>query len=96
MIEDKDELVEGEKRDAKPDKDDTFEKTIVCSQRSEPREDDELPVDENGEDPLSIEYAKQRESIKKIQDRVYEVTLFDMRHFIKKENQVQLKLFSGM
>lgn len=72
LIEDKDELVEGEKRDAKPDKDDTFEKAIVCSQRSEPRDEDELPVDENGEDPLSIEYAKQRESIKKIQDRVYE------------------------
>jgi len=72
LIEDKDELVEGEKRDAKPDKDDSFEKTIVCSQRSEPRDEDELPVDENGEDPLSIEYAKQRKSIKKIQDRVYE------------------------
>lgn len=96
MIEDKDELVEGEKRDAKPDKDDSFEKTIVCSQRSEPRDEDELSVDEKGEDPLSIEYAKQRESIKKIQDRVYQVTLFDMRHFIKPDNRVELELFSGM
>lgn len=72
LIEDKNELAEGGERDAKVDKDDKFEKAIVCSQRIEQRDEDELSVVENGEDPLSIEYAKQRESIKKIQDRVYE------------------------
>ena len=95
MIEDKDELVEGEKRDAKLDKDDTFEKAIVCSQRNEPRDEDELPVGENGEDALSIEYAKQRESIKKIQDRVYEVTLFDISSFFFNLHKHCTELFSG-
>jgi len=99
LIEDKNELAEGGERDAKVDKDDKFEKAIVCSQRIEQRDEDELSVVENGEDPLSIEYAKQRESIKKIQDRVYEVTLLDIPNFNRyfwMRNQVYLKLSSGM
>ena len=74
MIEDANEVVEKEEHHANASNDDQVERNEdVSPQNNEPRENDELQVKENGEDCLSIEYAKQRESIKKIQDRIFEV-----------------------